>query len=77
MVEVILLVLLIQCERLQKFSNLRVKWHSRVKNMTTELKAIKRSPFITCIGLATLAARRQNLTNKLFKNTVNDPENNT
>jgi hypothetical protein len=26
------------------------------------------------LGLATLAARRQNLTNKLFKNIVNDPE---
>jgi hypothetical protein len=27
------------------------------------------------LGLATLAARRQNLANKLFKNIVNDPEN--
>jgi hypothetical protein len=27
------------------------------------------------LGLTTLAARRQNLTNKLFKNIVNDPEN--
>jgi hypothetical protein len=27
------------------------------------------------LGVTTLAARRQNLTNKLFKNIVNDPEN--
>jgi hypothetical protein len=31
-------------------------------------------PWIKCMGLVTLAARRQILTNKLFKNIVNDPD---